>query len=51
MQWTDDVLHTCALETYIILLTTATPIHLINKETKEVKKHLGFCIWVAQAPS
>lgn len=32
MQYTDDVLCNCTLETYIILLTNVTPINLIKIE-------------------
>ena len=32
MQYTDNSLQNCTLETYIILLTIVTPINLIKKE-------------------
>ena len=41
MQYTDDVLQKCTLETYVILLTYVTPIN--NKiEIKEVRQVLSF---------
>ena len=35
IQYTDDVLYNCTPETYIILLTTATPIKSINKKANK----------------
>ena len=32
MQYTDDVLQNCTLETYIILLANVTPINIILKK-------------------
>ena len=34
VQCTDDLLQTCALETYIILLTRITPINLIKNKNQ-----------------
>ena len=32
IQYTDDVLYNCTLETFIILLTNATPIYSVQKK-------------------
>ena len=37
IQYTDDVLYNCTLETFIILLTNATPIYSVQK-----KRQIGY---------
>ena len=38
MQYADDVLQSCTLETYIVLLTNVTTINSIEKKIQEKKK-------------
>ena len=42
VQYTDDVLQNCILETYIILLTNVTPGNSIKIEKNTIKIHLTF---------
>lgn len=52
-RYTDDTLHNCMLELYIILLTNDTPINLIkfkNKQIKSISKCQAFQ-WKKEIPA
>ena len=45
MPRTDDVSQNCTRDTYVILLTNVTPIHVIKKETK------NHCMFESSTPT